>query len=107
MFLFRPRRGSEPASSETSSFVGKSRVLMLGSLWTSYVSETRLTPNIRFIVIVRVSMSLEKIFRDESQTFLFGFRVLFAVLIGVSGSVYFRFVVRLCMVFGAFQCWLA
>jgi len=29
---------------------------------------------------------------------------LFAVLIGVSGSVYFRFVVRFCMVCGAHGC---
>jgi hypothetical protein len=33
MCWFRPRRGSELAGSERSSFVGKSRVLMLGSFW--------------------------------------------------------------------------
>ena len=53
----------------------------------------------------RGSMSVEKFFQRESSTFQFASEALFAVLIVVSGSVYFRFVVRFCMVCGAHECW--
>ncbi len=48
-------------------------------------------------------LGAEKNFQRESSTFQFTFLALFSVLIGVSGSVYFRFVVRFCIVCGAFQ----
>jgi hypothetical protein len=50
-----------------------------------------------------VSTSLEKNFQSESSTFQFVSVALFGFLIGVSWAVYFRFVVRFCMVCGAFQ----
>jgi len=43
-------------------------------------------------------MSLEEFFCGESSTFLVATGALFMVLVGVSGSVYFRFVVRFNMV---------
>ena len=49
-----------------------------------------------------VSMSVEIFFQCGSQTFLFVFWVLFMVLYGVFGSVWAGFVVRFCMVCGAF-----
>ena len=52
---------------------------------------------------VRVSMSAEIIFQSESSTFQFVAEPLFAVLIDVSGAVYFHFVVPFCIVCGAFQ----
>jgi hypothetical protein len=48
-------------------------------------------------------MRAEKFFCGESSTFQFAFWALLPVLYGVSCSVYFRFVVRFCMVCGAFQ----
>jgi len=50
-----------------------------------------------------VSMGLEKFFCGESSTFQFAFLALFGFLDGVSGSVYFHFVVPFCMVCGAVQ----
>jgi hypothetical protein len=46
-------------------------------------------------------MRAEKFFCGESSTFQFAFWALLPVLYGVSCSVYFRFVVRFCMVCGA------
>jgi len=51
----------------------------------------------------RVSMGLEKIFQIGSWAFLFVAEPLFLFLNGVSGADYFHFVVRFCMVCGAFQ----
>jgi len=46
-------------------------------------------------------MSAEKFFWGESSAFLFVFVGLFGFLYGVSGAVWWCFVVRICMVCGA------
>jgi len=46
-------------------------------------------------------MDAEKIFCGESIAFLFVLWVQFCFSLGVSGFVYFRFVVRFCIVYGA------
>jgi hypothetical protein len=52
-------------------------------------------------------MGLGKNFQSVSVGFLFVFVGLFWFLVGVFGAVYFRFVVRFCMVCGVVQCGLA
>jgi hypothetical protein len=50
-------------------------------------------------------MTLEEIFLRWSLAFQFVVWAQFSFLNGISGAVYFHFVVRFCMVCGALSCW--
>ena len=60
--------------------------------------------DLAFLFFVEGWYECRKNFQSESAAFPFGFWGLFVVLVGVSGAVYFRFVVRFCIVCGAVLC---